>query len=469
MASRWSNKSQPWSGKRTMEGSVEALPSPPFGDLIQTLKVDGLEGESKKLRDLAHIHNPRTVTSYSWVEKTAFGPTILIPGQPPLWTPETNPSRLQQDSGSYLRDKNAARYPSYPTEPAVVASLAADPAIPTEVDIFACGSTLGNLLRFVRGQDRTFRMLAYKVCNTIFLVRRERSPTELIPDVRGYGHTFPEANTTWEHGVKGSASHQRLIRYNFGGLDLVVRFEADGYIKPPSSPKRATPARAASPSSVCELTFSMSATSVSPSLPVSSAPATTLKVTPAGTLTPQTTLFDLKTRSIYTRYKKDHVTEELPRLWVSQIPTFVLAFHDHGLFKREDTEVKDIRDDVSQWEKEHAGELADLAALLHWIRDVLLRQSGSRIEICRSGEGVLEVRRVMGDVREVLSDGVREQWERASNEGKAEENGRNEEIVGSKGIDNEGGNGGGILEWEEGDGDFTACSEECGYCGTCTR
>lgn len=58
------------------------------------------------------------------------------------------------------------------------------------------------------------------------------------PGRRGYGHTFPEANTTWEADVKGSASHQRLIRYNVAGLDMVVRFEADGYIWPHSNPKQ---------------------------------------------------------------------------------------------------------------------------------------------------------------------------------------------------------------------------------------
>ncbi|KAJ4289259.1 hypothetical protein N0V88_007009 [Collariella sp. IMI 366227] len=154
-----------------------------------------------------------------------------------MWTPQSHPSPLKEDSGSYFRDKNAARYPKHPMEPAVMASLAADPATPAQIDIFACGSTLGNLLRFVRGQDKSCRMLVYKLHNTVFLVRRENSPTELIPGIRGFGHTFPEANTTWEPDVKGSASHQRLIRYSLGGLDLLVRFEADGTPTPtaPSS------------------------------------------------------------------------------------------------------------------------------------------------------------------------------------------------------------------------------------------
>jgi DNA-directed RNA polymerase subunit H (RpoH/RPB5) len=39
---------------------------------------------------------------------------------------------------------------------------------------------------------RIFRMIVELVGQTVFLVRRENSPTERIPNVRGYGHTFPE-------------------------------------------------------------------------------------------------------------------------------------------------------------------------------------------------------------------------------------------------------------------------------------
>jgi hypothetical protein len=69
--------------------------------------------------------------------------------------------------------------------------VATDHNIAMEVEVFDRGSTLGNLLRFVRGQDQTSRMLAYKVRNTTFLVRRERSPTELIPGVRRYATHSP--------------------------------------------------------------------------------------------------------------------------------------------------------------------------------------------------------------------------------------------------------------------------------------
>ena len=55
--------------------------------------------------------------------------------------------------------------------------------------------------------------------------------TALIPDIYGYGHSFPEVHTMWEPEVKGLSSHQHVIQYDFGGLKFLVRSESDGYLK----------------------------------------------------------------------------------------------------------------------------------------------------------------------------------------------------------------------------------------------
>ncbi|KAL2131439.1 hypothetical protein VTI74DRAFT_5108 [Chaetomium olivicolor] len=477
MSSNWSRKSQPWYTNRPGAETYTASPPPARGDLIRSIRIDELEGQAEKYAHLTTVRDARTVTSYNWLDKGGAGPNIFVPGRPPVWTPQSNPSRLKEDSGSYFRDKNAARYPKHPMEPAVVASLAADDTIPAEVDIMACGSTFGNLLRFVRGQNKSCRMLVYKLGRTVFLVRRENSPTELIPGVRGFGHTFPEANTTWEADVRGSASHQRVLRYSFGGLELLVRFEADGYIKPTSS--KSTPSQSPpnnNPATTLDdLTGSLSTTTISPpsffsSSSLSSSPA--LSITPAGALTPQSTLLDLKTRSTKTRYERDHLAEELPRLWIAQIPTFILAFHTRGLFLTQDIEIRDVRDEVKKWEEEHSKELAMLAGLLHWIREVVQQEGGEegRVEIFlgQNTDGKLEVRKVVGAVGGVVSEGVREQWERSGKDGGVEEKGGDSgRSDGEKGVDGEGHENG--LAWDDEETpDYTACSaEECGYCGRC--
>ncbi|PNH30211.1 hypothetical protein VD0002_g4046 [Verticillium dahliae] len=111
-------------------------------------------------------------------------------------------------------------------EPAIESILRTRPSFAavssTPIDIVACGSTLGNLLRFTSGDEKPFRMLVNVVGSTVHLIRREKSPNETIDDVRGYGHTFPDAYTTSDREARGSASHQRILSYCFGGLRSVV-------------------------------------------------------------------------------------------------------------------------------------------------------------------------------------------------------------------------------------------------------
>lgn len=68
-------------------------------------------------------------------------------------------------------------------------------------------------------KTKPFRFDVDLIGDTVFFVRRENSPTGVIKDVRGYGHTFPEKYyTSWEAETRGSISHQRIIQYEFGGL-----------------------------------------------------------------------------------------------------------------------------------------------------------------------------------------------------------------------------------------------------------
>ena len=67
---------------------------------------------------------------------------------------------IEPDKGNFFRDPSAARYPTYPMEPAVQAVLRQTPQFPTEKrDIFTCTSALVDLSRFVRGVEREFRFI----------------------------------------------------------------------------------------------------------------------------------------------------------------------------------------------------------------------------------------------------------------------------------------------------------------------
>jgi hypothetical protein len=487
-----------WRARNQPAASPLSLtPSPPLGALIQELHKSDLASGIEKFSSTSKIQDCKLVNSFNWLD--GKDPTIMIPGEwatfgfcknewmidnvlaagePPRWTPLSGRKRLAEDSGDYFRDKNAARFPRHPIEPGLLAALASTPSLPQKLDVFACGSTLGNLLRFIRGEDKKFRMLVEIINNTVFFIRRENSPTELIPSVRGYGHTFPESYTTWSYGVKGSASHQRLIEYSFGGLQFLVRYEGDGYIElSKTTPILDTPIKPCPDKSidVDQLIADLDKSKVHSSTSVGSKDLTILH---GGRLIDQTMVFDLKTRSIK-RQGEDFLAGELPRLWVAQIPKFILAFHDRGVFELDNSAVRDVKSDVLKWEQAHQFELSFYAALIHRIISLVKSQPEGKLELRHDKSGVLEIRKQLSNVDNALSDEVRASWcGRAKNNSfsKKEKSEYQESLQDDEDdpdhyydtfdspttSDIDDPNDWGVSQ------DFTACSaHDCGYCGRC--
>lgn len=291
-------------------------------------------------------------------------------------------------------------------EPAVQAVLASNPdIIKDSIGLFACGSTLGNLLRCARGNGNPFRMLVEVVGNTVFFIRHENSPTELIPGIVGYGHTFPEAYTTSDKEVKGSDLHQHIIRYEFFGLQCLLRFEADGYLKdkvPSNSPVKAP--KAAKAATLEDLTSHLQDSSVAT---VPSTAGEDLHVIHRGQSVPQSAVFDLKTRSFKKR-ATDTLAGELPRLWIRQIPNFILAYHAYGHF--DDIQVQDVHHEIVKWQGENESSLRLLGVLLRTIVDFARNQSNGKVVVHYSSLGIIEFRKPSGSFGKVLSASSRKQW-----------------------------------------------------------
>jgi hypothetical protein len=344
-------------------------------------------------------------------------------------------------------------------EPTIIAGIHSNPHLAQNIDIVACSSTLGNLLRFVRKQPKSFRIIVEFIDNTLFLIRRENLPMELIQGVRGYGHTFPQAYTTWDPSIKKSTSHQRLLRYSFGGLQLLVRFEADGYLPTPDD-EATESSRVSSDTNpqlgVESLAHSFEAAQVygedNTETPTSSKDG--LDIQFAGKPVSQNRIFDLKTRSFWKK-NQDLLSEEVPRLWIAQIDHFITAYHEKGKFSPENIVVQNVKDDVANWEKDQNDVLAQLVDLLHVL--ISKGQEDQRFEISRSEEGDLEVRKLLADAGETLSSGVRNDWIRSS-----------ELALGGEKKDVKNVSAKDILVWDDEQTDYTACSDECHYCGTCT-
>ncbi len=350
-------------------------------------------------------------------------------------------------------------------EPAVRAVLEQDPNFAFQnVNIFTCSSVLGNLSRFVRGLEKDFRFVMEAVGNTVFFIRREKTPTELIPDVRGFGHTFPDEYTSWEGDVKSSVSHQRIIRYQFGGLCLLVRFEADGYF--PRDDETARP-----PNDTGSLIDALEGVSVGRPTTMTGG---TLNLVKGGRSIPQNDVFDIKTRSQFdfktrTVKKEIDLTDILPRLWVSQIPTLIVGFHDRGLF--EDIRLQDMKKELEEWQQNNEGNLRQLATLLLELVD-FASSSTTKLEVCRSQAGPLEIRRLAGESAGAVPDELKAVWT-VDRDNEEDDGGEGESSGVSRSRGNTTSNRSCSPEnyAESDDGsekDFTACSaEDCGYCGHC--
>ena len=313
--------------------------------------------------------------------------TVLTSGAPPKWLPPASTQRLREDSGQYYRDPNAARYSRWPLAPTVQSIYALNPDFHSDqIDICCCASILGSLLASVRGEHKTFQFGMQRIANTVFLIRKSNHPQEFIENVRGYGHTFPEAYTVWQATVKGSASHQRIVRYQFGELKCLVRSECDGYLgdRVPDEISKTLDDGGPSRTQLPDQTEMMRLNETGSTLDA----GINLEVRLAGAMIPQASIFDLKTRSAFST----HTVESenfLARLWANQTPNFILAHHRRGVFDA--IEVIDVRDRVKRWEKDNRATLTMLNTLLKRLSSVCNNGSMSRLEIRRTGQGKLEV------------------------------------------------------------------------------
>lgn len=267
------------------------------------------------------------------------------------------------------------------------------------------------------------------VGNTVLFIRRENSPTDLIPDVRGYGHTFLDEYTTWGPGLAGSESHQRVIQYDFGGLHLLLRFESDGYIArkgPQEMPFHTQEETRSAPSGDTETDIdSLIVRLQGDHDPGPADRSGKLDIEEVGRPIAQNDIIDIKTRSMIdfkTKAVKKEIdmTDLTPRLWVSQIPTLVVAYHERGLF--DDIRVQDMRDEVMRWERDNEEVLRRLA----WLLNELLhyaKSSMTRLEVCRSGAGPIQIRRLTGEAPLALSPEMKVRWTGTDSHGSSEHEG----------------------------------------------
>ncbi|KAI0113426.1 hypothetical protein F4814DRAFT_346599 [Daldinia grandis] len=332
-------------------------------------KISPLDLQGLDTPPTASITDVKYLSSYNWIESPK--PTIAVPGSPPRWAAPKVPQRLNKDSGLIYIAQNAARHPDSPLEPLFRALYITDPSFDIQsIDVVTDRNNIRKLLTFIdptasRNGLEEFTINIEVNKNTAIFSRDETATHEVIGpnEFRGFGHEFEKACTT--NKIVGSTGHHRIISYRFGGLNIIVRHETDGYVDIKTGQSLSSTSKAKSPA---DLTSVFESLSLSPtnSNAGSTNKGSKLVVQQDGQAVPLSSTLEIKTR---VSHKPLEIREVAPQLWVSQTPRLVRAYHQRGVFQV--PTVEDVTAHIKRWEQDNQRHLRKLAALIRRIVNIV--------------------------------------------------------------------------------------------------
>jgi hypothetical protein len=179
-----------------------------------------------------------TICSYSWKLSRMQNPTIFVPGAPPKWCPPVLPFYVHIDQGMGIIDENSFRQGGQPFEPMFQAMSVMSPDFRCyDIDLIADRGALRCIIAYACGKWQSkFCVVAQVVNTTLFLWRNEGRQTN--SGNSGRGHTFERAfsTDTLKMGEHQTGCHYRVQRYDFGGLNILLRHEVDAYHEDGTTP-----------------------------------------------------------------------------------------------------------------------------------------------------------------------------------------------------------------------------------------
>ncbi|RYP33430.1 hypothetical protein DL766_003461 [Monosporascus sp. MC13-8B] len=316
--------------------------------------------------------------TYNWIEKTKnkSDPAIYVPGGPPKWKPPTLPITLPQDTGMQYADQNAFRVPKYPFEPVFWALDLMNPDMRfNDVDLVCNRNSLRKLLDIATGRRRDpFVMHLHMVEKTLFITRKEKNARTMVSGSRnsGYGYNFEKACTEADGDVVGSSSHHRVVKYNMGGLNCVVRFEVDAYYE-------------GNEEGVCAHDFDHEGDALAKRFDLltikeidsdstkSTTSNTSTNVVRKGAVLSSSQMAEIKTKKGLggTVYFKSY----LPQLWFGRTPYLFIGRNTDGIFHK--IVKMHAGSKFTEWEKENQEGLRKLVGILNELREVVSKVESS--------------------------------------------------------------------------------------------
>ncbi|KAI5813991.1 geranylgeranyl pyrophosphate synthetase [Pyronema omphalodes] len=304
------------------------------------------------------------VTSYNWLDRSE--PTIMVPGSPALWDPLPSSIKLSPDTGLVYIDQNAFRHPECPLEPLFRAVYSKDPRFDaSDIDLVTDRNNLRKLLKFVTGTPEDFRIKVERINGTTLFTRCEEKTSDFIRSgqFRGFGHQFEKNYTTWSADTKGSTGHHRIIRYKFGGLKCLVRFEVDACLEF----GKAAPDKDDLTELVAGIALKEEETSA-------------IHTRKGGNLVSQDSIAEIKTRAAH---RQIDMLDVLPQLWFSDTQWLITAYHHGGRFNN--VKKSNVEFELDSWERSNVRNLKKLAGLLRTIINAAKDAEDGRCSIVCQG------------------------------------------------------------------------------------
>ncbi|OTB06130.1 hypothetical protein M426DRAFT_319205 [Hypoxylon sp. CI-4A] len=355
----------------------------------------------------ATITQVKPLASYTWIEAPV--PTIAVPGIPAQWSPPRVASQLPKDTGLVYIAQNAARHPDSPLEPLFRAVYIAQPDFDMSgIDVISDRNNIRKLLSFINPSTsknglEPFTINVEVTNNTAIFSRTETKTTEFISprEFRGYGHEFEKAYTNCD--ISDSAGHHRIVSYRFAGLNIIVRHEVDGYIKPAGETSLSS--KRPANDDISSLLGSMSLSgSKGGSRKITTNAGSKLNICKEGHSVPIDSTLEIKTR---VAHKPLPISEIAAQLWVSQTPKLVRAFHQRGVFQK--PQVEDVSAEVRRWEQSNQASLKKLVTLIQKIIAATKGQGGFSVVRYDTLTDQLTVSK--GDGKRVLPEDLYRQME----------------------------------------------------------
>jgi len=194
----------------------------------------------------------------------------------------------------------------------------------TGLDLISDRNNLRKLFRWATGaaDEKDFRIDIELAGQTCLFTRTEENDSETVTGFRGFGHEYEKAATRFPPGCERTTGHHRIISINFGGLNVLLRFEVDACIASATNAIADTDDLVAALSGL-GLDTSAAETTRPP------IPGISVIHTSSRALVPQSSLIEIKTRA---SHRALDWTEAYPQLYLSQTAFLYLAKHNRGLF-----------------------------------------------------------------------------------------------------------------------------------------